>query len=49
MGEVYLKEASGSAAASGSTTSGIVATMLADLESGGEAESRAIARKLDGW
>ncbi len=49
MGEVYLKKASGQAKAAGAQTGEIVAGMLAELESGGEAASRAFAEKLDAW
>jgi len=49
MGEVYLKKASGSAAATDSKTAEIVAGMLADLEAGGEDAARETAHKLDGW
>ena len=49
MGEVYLKKASGGAQAAATRTVGIVADMLAELDAGGEAKSKAFARRLDAW
>ena len=49
MAEVYLKRAPGGVEVIGSKATEIVAEMLAELDTGGEAKSREYAKKLDNW
>jgi sulfopropanediol 3-dehydrogenase len=45
----YLKRAEKTPASDDEKTTSIVAALLAEIESGGEAATRAIAQRLDGW